>query len=553
MEPARPTMVWLEGWSSRAAPKVGAVVQALVALRNRFVHIDQIRFRPEDGDIHATVLALFHTNVVLSGSHLLRIETVRAPRPDERRIVATSLRSVRTSPYSQGREIPAPVEDWLVEGTCALLTRRHTWLCVDPFIRSVGDEVWVLDELVSERGAFVLRGTEDRTTPLHLHDPWWTEWFGGTPTVDQAPVSSSKPVDAAATSALAQEVALPLVRQPVASEASGLVDATLIDEVPSVVGATPDGPVPQELPWLSPWDRAMAALGTVVGRRSSTLLGSAIAAAVVGLSACVGGMALLLLLRGSATVVGTEDTGTRSAGLDSRSAPHASTADSFWIPVPGVRGARIQRTEATVGQMIDCVRRGDCDWAWVDPERTPIEMRGLCLKTAATVDQRNQPLRCILPMYADRFCDALARLGGFRAGRLPTEHEWRTAADWHEGPPAHALAAAKGGRLNLCDGSYIRTRGVADTRWCTEAKAQSDDGYPYAAPVGAMPADRSPLGVVDIYGNLGEIVRAMDGRFRVLGRSFRTSLELGEDAILDSDLGPEETGAQFGVRCLAEE
>jgi hypothetical protein len=223
-----------------------------------------------------------------------------------------------------------------------------------------------------------------------------------------------------------------------------------------------------------------------------------------------------------------------------------------WVSLPGLPGVLVKRTEVTVGEFATCVSAGLCRWSWVVPERVPASMRMLCATEADRVRARDEPLRCVLPVYGDDICDGIARLDGRARGRMPTDIEWTRLADWRTVPPRHVLEAAAAGKVNLCDSSYMEWRGEFDVRWCTTDKAHPRDGHAFFAPVGAMDGDRTPAGLVDVYGNAGEIVRRSDGGFSVMGRSFRTALGPFERPVLQSDLRPDESGAQYGLRCVAE-
>ncbi len=97
----------------------------------------------------------------------------------------------------------------------------------------------------------------------------------------------------------------------------------------------------------------------------------------------------------------------------------------------------------------------------------------------------NHPINCVDAMQADAYC-------AWRGGRLPTQQEWQLAAQGEEGreyPWGDAEPSTQ-----LC-WSGVRTR----TGTCV---------------VGSFPSGRSPFGLEDMSGNVGEWTSSSENSFR---------------------------------------
>ena len=178
-----------------------------------------------------------------------------------------------------------------------------------------------------------------------------------------------------------------------------------------------------------------------------------------------------------------------------------------WISIPR-RTYSIMRTEVTVAAFEECVNAGACSsdhfdvYPNVDPQSYPYNYgRGDAYK--------NHPMNGVDFEGAQEYC-------AFIGGRLPTQLEWAYAA---------SIEDASG---TIRSGDHIYPWGTASSRaevpveWhCTKANYRNDrdivDGqmYPYCdglthstsggtTPVGTYPEGASPLGMVDMIGNVRE-------------------------------------------------
>ena len=146
----------------------------------------------------------------------------------------------------------------------------------------------------------------------------------------------------------------------------------------------------------------------------------------------------------------------------------------------------IDETEVTNGQYQACVAAEAC---------APPQNRAATYYSSyyGNPDYDNYPVIQVNWYQADNFCR-------WRAARLPTEAEWERAASFDP------VALVKfqypwgdtfdGERLNFCDRGCPR-----DYRDETV-----DDGYQDTAPVGSYPEGRSPIGALDMAGNVMEWV-----------------------------------------------
>ncbi|GAB4468138.1 MAG: hypothetical protein Kow00124_02070 [Anaerolineae bacterium] len=172
--------------------------------------------------------------------------------------------------------------------------------------------------------------------------------------------------------------------------------------------------------------------------------------------------------------------GTFLMGDESRenSSPrHEVTLDAFYI----------DRTEVTNAQWRACVEAGACS-----PPADTRAYDGTPYYDDPAFD--DYPVIYVSWAAADAYCR-------WRGARLPTEAEWEMAARWD--PQTGAVTLYPWGdewdpaRANACDSSCMLLEA---------ADPAADDGWPQTAPVGSFPDGASPLGVLDMAGNVAEWV-----------------------------------------------
>jgi sulfatase modifying factor 1 len=149
---------------------------------------------------------------------------------------------------------------------------------------------------------------------------------------------------------------------------------------------------------------------------------------------------------------------------------HMVRAEGFAHPVT-LSGFWIDRTEVTVAEYARCVSAGAC---------TPAELGG-----DARFTRPDYPITHVRFDDAEDYC-------GWAGGRLPTEAEWEYAARG---------AADRVFPWGTAYNAHLANHGAnADDR------ADATDGFADLAPVGSFPDGATPLGLLDMAGNVAEWV-----------------------------------------------
>lgn len=174
--------------------------------------------------------------------------------------------------------------------------------------------------------------------------------------------------------------------------------------------------------------------------------------------------------------------GTFMMGADNAGAAspaHAVTLSPFYI----------DKYEVTNRLWAACVVAGACSLPGSTDDYTGRPYFGV----EATNDY---PVIYISWFNADAYCR-------WRGARLPTEAEWEMAARWN--PATGTVTVYPWGndwdktQLNYCDSScLLGDQGFADLSF--------NDGWPQMAPVGHFPGGASPVGALDMSGNVAEWV-----------------------------------------------
>ncbi|NDJ54510.1 MAG: formylglycine-generating enzyme family protein [Chloroflexi bacterium] len=149
----------------------------------------------------------------------------------------------------------------------------------------------------------------------------------------------------------------------------------------------------------------------------------------------------------------------------------------------------IDRTEVTNSQWESCVSAGACT---LPAQLTSFDGQPYY----GRLEFADRPVIYVTWPQADAYCT-------WRAARLPTEADWEMAARWN--PFDQSVSLYPWGndwdptRLNGCDASCA----LEDL---TLMDRSLSDGYPQTAPVGRFPDGASPIGALDMAGNVAEWV-----------------------------------------------
>lgn len=187
------------------------------------------------------------------------------------------------------------------------------------------------------------------------------------------------------------------------------------------------------------------------------------------------------VIQGGALMVSVPG-GTFSMGSTERGneAPiHDVTLDPYYIDV----------FEVTNGAWATCVQDGACE-----PPADTNAYDGSPYYGESEFD--DYPVIYVSWYNAEAYCS-------WRGARLPTEAEWEMAARWE--PETDSVRMYPWGdqwdrtRLNYCDSSCLLTD-------ATFKDLDFDDGWAATAPVGSFPTGASPVGALDMAGNVAEWV-----------------------------------------------
>lgn len=164
-----------------------------------------------------------------------------------------------------------------------------------------------------------------------------------------------------------------------------------------------------------------------------------------------------------------------------------------------VAGFYMDRTEVTAEAYALCVVAGGCagqntveDSTYNDADKK--RWNPVC--NLGKAGRGNHPMNCVSWDQAKAYC-------AWAGKRLPSETEWEYAARGTAGRKYPWGNAAPGpGRLNACGSEcveYWKKQGVSLAGMYT-----GSDGYEATAPVGSIPGDRTPEGILDLGGNVLE-------------------------------------------------
>ncbi len=142
----------------------------------------------------------------------------------------------------------------------------------------------------------------------------------------------------------------------------------------------------------------------------------------------------------------------------------------------------IERTEVTVGAYQACVDAGACDAEGLDSHGiADVKLEPLDKCNYGREGRESHPINCVRHEQAARYCEHVG-------GRLPTEAEWEKAA-----AGADAWPFPNGEASMTCETAILNENGDGCGRGTTW-------------PVGSKPSGATPVGLLDMAGNVREWV-----------------------------------------------
>lgn len=226
----------------------------------------------------------------------------------------------------------------------------------------------------------------------------------------------------------------------------------------------------------------------------------------------------------------------------------------------------LDRSEVSAAAYAQCVSAGSCRAPRRESALPDVVLKPAARKRASTAlaaqcnagaaGRGQHPMNCVTFGEAESYCN-------WRGGRLPSDAEWKFAAEgvrgrsypWGETQPGPTLVNACGAE---CKGWYASEHlpSLFDG-----VMYDGHDGYSGTAPVGSFPAGSTPEGLVDLVGNVAEwtagSVEVYDGEpgedliasRLVLGGAFTSDRVALEEPALRQYMSGEVRDRSVGFRC----